>query len=219
MSSDNSTLKASGECRTVIGIWGDRSCAELRDLDHCHNCPVYTSLGRQVLDQALELDYSSTHNESDTVAVAPDERLSLLVLRVGSDWLGFETTGIREIIAPTEPHPVPHRLKPGFRGLVTVRGQIHPCIDLGILLGCASAEAPSASPRMVLMSDDSGCFAFVADEVDNLFVIPKTSISQPPISIRDAKPSYINRMVRITDRDIALLDEEFLLHALKDLCQ
>ncbi len=219
MSSDNSTLKANGDCRTVIGIWGDRSCPELRTLDHCHNCPVYTALGRRVLDQELELDYQPADNDSDAEAVAPDERLSLLVLRIGSDWLAFETKRVRELVVPTEPHPVPHRRKPGFRGVVTVRGHIHPCIDLGVLLGCANAPTNNSSPRMVLINDDSGCFAFVADEVDNLHILANTRITEPPISIRDAKPSYINGMVRITERDVALLDEEFLMHALKDLCQ
>ena len=219
MSGDNSTLKASGECRNVIGIWGDRSCSELRALDHCHNCPVYTSLGRRVLDQVLELDYHNRDDDKDTEAVAPDQRLSLLVLRIGSDWLGFDTARIREIVVPTEPHPVPHRLKPGFRGLVTVRGHIHPCVDMGVLLGCDSAQTISASPRMVLIADDNGCFAFVADEVDNLYVIAKSHITAPPISIRDATPSYITGMVRLAERDTAILDEEFLLHALKDVCQ
>lgn len=221
MSSNNEALRASGECRNVIGIWGDRSCAELRTLDHCYNCPVYTALGRRVLDREVSEAFQDSINWSEyALADVPVvQTRSLLVFRLGADWFCLSTERVREIVHPSPVHPVPHRLKRGFQGLVNVRGEVHPCVDLRVLLGCGPSPKDIGIPRMILILDQAGCYAFLADEVDNLLAVDVSSISSPPVSVEKAVPCYTSGMVRCAGKDLAILDEDLLMYSLSDLCQ
>lgn len=221
MTNDTEALRFSGECRNVVGIWGDRSCPELRSLDHCYNCPVYTALGRRVLDREVSEAFQDSINWSEyALADAPVmQTKSLLVFRLGADWFCLSTERVREIVPPSAVHPVPHRLKKGFQGLVNVRGEVHPCVDLRVLLGCGPAAKEKGIPRMILILDQGACYAFLADEVDNLLAVDVDSISSPPVSVEKAVPCYTSGMVRWAGKDLAILDEDLLMYSLSDLCQ
>jgi len=221
MSHDSEALRSSGECRNLVGIWGDRSCQELLSLDHCYNCPVYTALGRRVLDREVSDAFQDSINWSQYALAdaTVGQTKSVLVFRLGTDWFCLSTEHVREIVHPSPVHPVPHRLKKGFQGLVNVRGEVHPCVDLRALLGCGPAPTGVGISRMILILDQGACYAFLADEVDNLLAVDVSSISSPPVSVEKAVPCYTSGMVRCAGKDLAILDEDLLMYSLSDLCQ
>ena len=45
------------DCWNTIGVAGDQSCARLKEIIHCRNCPNYSAAGVQLLDRALPADY------------------------------------------------------------------------------------------------------------------------------------------------------------------
>lgn len=221
MSNDVEWLHSTGECRNVIGIWGDRSCPELGALDHCYNCPVYTALGRRVLDREVsDAFYDSVNwSEHGRVEDNPGQSKSVLVFRLGTDWFCISTDRVREIVHPSPVHPVPHRLKQGFEGLVNIRGEVHPSVDLRTLLGCGVAQKPHGIPRMILIMDEGGCYAFLVDEVDNLLVLDLGSVARPPVSVEKRVPCYVSGMLKRETKDVAILDESLLMYSLRDICQ
>lgn len=218
---DHSRLRETGACRSTIGIWGDRSCPELHTLDHCHNCPVYTQLGRQVLDQApLDIDIPvGSVSANGTTYAAHSRQHSLFVFRLGGDWLALPTAKIREVVAPLSPHPIPHRRHKAFEGLVNIRGEVHPCVSLTTLLNCESGNDASSITRLVLLEDDAGCFAFLADEVHNVVLVLQHAIAPPPVSILNSQPCYITGIAKIDGHDVGLIDDTLLNHSLKAICQ
>jgi len=58
---------------------------------------------------------------------------SIIGFRVGTTWLGVETDAVQEITDYTEPTPLP-RCPPHIPGLMNLRGQAVPLLDLSVFL-------------------------------------------------------------------------------------
>ena len=39
------------DCWKRTGVWGDKTCPELKSAQHCKNCKLYSRVGRILLDQ------------------------------------------------------------------------------------------------------------------------------------------------------------------------
>ena len=124
MTTPDATLD--GSCRLQIGVWGDRSCAALREHTHCRNCPVYVDSGRRLLDRPPSAAQIEDWQQRLTAKDLPadDARTAVVVFRIGTEWLALPTALLREVIDPVPAHRVPHRRDPRFAGLVNVRGEL-----------------------------------------------------------------------------------------------
>lgn len=98
--------QAIDDCWSRIGIRGDRSCPLLAEHIHCRNCAVYSAAATRLLDRyALQQE---DHQQS--IAVENDVvTRSLLVFRLGEEWLALVTRCLVEV-APLQPiHSLPHQ--------------------------------------------------------------------------------------------------------------
>src|SRR5580698_2152106 len=142
-----------GDCWNKIGVTGDRSCPELDTFIHCRNCPVYAAAARTFFDRpategylaewsrwlgssvALDVRGEKT-GEADTGARASDgEAVSVLIFRLGAEWLAFRTRAVAEVTTPRPVHRIPHRSNQVLVGLVNLQGQVQLCVSLRGLLG------------------------------------------------------------------------------------
>jgi chemotaxis-related protein WspD len=81
-------------CWREIGVWGDRSCSELKTHSHCHNCGIYASAGRNLLQrqpppgyiQEWTAFFQQTDEQTDPKTL---DTLSLGIFRLGTEWLSF----------------------------------------------------------------------------------------------------------------------------------
>ncbi|SQF90010.1 CheW-like domain protein [Pseudomonas fluorescens] len=100
--------QAIDDCWNRIGIHGDKSCPLLPEHIHCRNCSVYSAAATRLLDRyALQQDdqrpQAAAEVESDVVT------RSLLMFRLGEEWLGIATRCLVEV-APLQPiHSLPHQ--------------------------------------------------------------------------------------------------------------
>ena len=62
-------------------------------------------------------------------------RVSVLIFRLGVEWLAFRTQTIAEVTTPRPVHRVPHRSNEVLLGLVNLQGQVQLCVSLHGLLG------------------------------------------------------------------------------------
>ena len=147
---------AAGDCWNRIGTSGDRSCPELETHIHCRNCPVFASAARTFFDRPAPEGYlaewtqwlagspEAGNGEAGTGADLSDRDLvSVLIFRLGQEWLAFRTQTVAEVTLPRPVHRIPHRSNEIFIGLVNLRGQLQLCISLHGLLG---VEPPQSSP-------------------------------------------------------------------------
>ena len=180
-------------CWHRIGVSGDRSCPELSTFVHCRNCPAFAAAARSFFDRPAPEGYLAEwsswlagsgsdgrgprgqggEDDDEDDALAQREGVSILIFRLGAEWLAFRTRAVAEVTTPRPVHRVPHRSNPIFAGLVNLQGQAQLCVSLHGLLGI---DAPGSPPRLVVLRDRgrSETWAFEADEVAGVQRIPRS---------------------------------------------
>ena len=101
-------------CWNRIGVWGDRSCPELAKVTHCHNCPVFAAAGRRFLDAPSPPDYLdewTARLAAPGATAATGDESSVLVFRLGDEWLALPVGVLVEVTRPrpAAPGPAPRR--------------------------------------------------------------------------------------------------------------
>jgi chemotaxis-related protein WspD len=206
-------------CWQRIGVWGDRSCPELARVTHCHNCPVFAAAGRKFLDAPSPPEYLDEWTkrlgipEDDEVG----DELSILMFRLGDEWLALNISVLVEVTQPRVPHRIPHR---GglLSGMVNIRGELHLCVRLDLLLGVAPSEKSSTkdNQRMVVIRRELEGWVFAADEVDQVYRLPAQSLL-PAAPTLARSSNKLNRGVFVmANRSVGLLDDAKLFQALRE---
>lgn len=204
-------------CWNRIGVWGDRTCGQLADVTHCHNCPVFAAAGRRFLDAPSPPDYLGewTTRLAEVGYDGAADELSVLVFRLGGEWLALPVGVLVEVTRERAPHRVPHR---GglLAGLVNIRGELHLCARLDRLLGIVPVEGKAEHPRMVVIRRDTEVWVFAADEVDQVYHIPGGALAPAPPTLSRAA-ARVSRGVFHTDgRAVGLLDDFRLFNSLRE---
>ena len=118
-------------CWNHIGVWGDRSCPELLKVVHCHNCPVFAGAGRRFLDAPSPDGYAQEWAErlAPPIEEAATDLQSVLIFRLGEEWLALPAQVLLEVAGPRPIHRIPHRAGL-LAGLVNIRGELYLCARL-----------------------------------------------------------------------------------------
>ena len=139
------------DCWNKIGVTGDRSCPELLTHVHCRNCPVFATAGQRLFERdspaGLIAEWTKQLAEPDIVT----ERgtVSVLIFRVGHEWLAIDTELLVEIAELRPIHTIPGRSNERLVGLVSIRGELELCLSLGGLLGIEMQYPPSIAKTTI----------------------------------------------------------------------
>jgi chemotaxis-related protein WspD len=211
-------LAVEERCWQRIGMWGDLSCPELLQYTSCNNCPVFSSAGRRFLDAPPPDDYAAEW--AQRVAATEDEAAAgsqgALVFRLGDEWLALAVSVLVEVTEPRSTHRVPHR---GglLAGLVNVRGELHLCVRLDLLLGIdAPTEARVDHPRLISIRKDAEGWIFPADEVDQVHRMPAGDLRSVPPTLSRSSARLTRGVFTTSGRAIGLLDDERLFQTLRE---
>jgi len=213
------------DCWNAIGVHGDRSCPELAQHVHCHNCPVFADAGRRFLDAPSPPEYLKEWTQrlaSDVAEVAADV-MSVLVFRIADEWLALRVRTLVEVTGPRPIHRVPHRTGM-LAGLVNIRGELHLCIHFAKLLGISTSEAAAApladkgtsgKERLLVVRRDADSWVFPVDAVDRVCRVAATDLTALPATVSRAAGRLSCGMFSRDRRAIGLLDEGQLFEALR----
>ena len=204
-------------CWRQIGVFGDRSCAELHKYIHCHNCPVHSAAGLQLLNQPLPHGYRRERTDYFARQHDPRDRsnFSAVLFRIGAEWLALPTRILHEATEFKTIHTLPHRRSASILGLANVRGELLVCISLAHLLGLRSAQVGPMVHlrynRLLVVQHGSSRLAFPVDEVHGPYRFHEQEIK--PLSRRTPTPALgtSQGVLRWQDRTVGLLDSETLL--------
>ncbi len=204
-------------CWHAIGVWGDRTCPKLDEATHCHNCPVFAAAGRRFLDAPSPPDYLGewTSRLAEAELRTTADELSVLVFRLGSEWLALPVGVLVEVTRERRPHRIPHR---GglLAGLVNIRGELHLCARLDRLLGVTPTDTPPDHLRMVLIRRDAEVWVFAADEVDQVYHIPAAALTPAPPTLSRAAARVTRGVFTSERRAVGLLDDARLFQAIRE---
>jgi chemotaxis-related protein WspD len=208
------------DCWNRIGVSGDSSCSRLAEVLHCRNCPVYSTAASHLLDRQLPADYRRQWTEHFSVEKksAAAGRHSLVVFRVGREWLALPTRVFRQIAEHRKVHSLPHSRDKVLLGVANVRGALLVCVSLGRLLGLE--QAPSlAKPRtvyerLIVAEWEGKPLVFPADEVHGIYRHRPEELRDPPATVAKAAGNFIKGLLPWEGRLVALLDEELLFSTL-----
>src|SRR5437867_12489360 len=87
------------DCWNRIGVRGDRSCPELAQVGHCHNCGVFAAAGRNFLNALSPPGYVDEWTErlAAPLEVAAANLQSVFVFRLADEWLALPVAVLVEV--------------------------------------------------------------------------------------------------------------------------
>lgn len=201
------------ECWKSIGvIGGDQTCAELKQFVHCRNCPVYAEAGAKLLDRALPAGYRElwTRRLAERKADAAAGKKSVVIFRIGGDWLALPTQVFLEVTEERVIRSLPHSRNDFLLGLVNVRGELLLCFSLPRLLGfnvsASLKDRRQTAGRLLVVGRAGQRQTFPVDEVIGIHryqpqEIKATSAFVPGVT-------FLSGQLKWEGRAVQLLNEE-----------
>ncbi len=207
--------RAIDDCWNRIGIHGDKSCPLLEEHIHCRNCSVYSAAATRLLDR-----YSLQQDQREAVVSKVEidvKTRSLLMFRLGEEWLGLATRTLVEVAPLQAIHSLPHQRSRALLGVANVRGALVACLSLVELLDLDGSVAPASGgrimPRMLIIAAHGGPVVMPVDEVDGIHAIDERILDAASQSGAQASAKYTRGVLQYRGRSLRWLDEEQLLSA------
>lgn len=214
------------DCWNRIGVWASdsqRQCPRLGEVGHCINCEVFSEAGRQLLESEAPAGYLEQWTE---FCAASDEDKgvlgnSVILFRIGDEWLGLETRMLDEVTSMRSIHTVPHRKSVVLKGLVNVRGELQLCISIGRLLNITRGEITGSNvlkgvyERMVVCSYSGVRFVFPVSEVRGVYRFDLGEMREAPATAMNCSVHYLKGMLIWENHHVGVIDQDLLFPALQ----
>lgn len=215
-----STRAVINDCWNRIGVHGDSSCPELKKYVHCRNCPVYSAAAVDLLDGELPSEYISqwTRHVAQEKWVTELDTHSVVVFRLGEEWLALPTSVFKEIGGLRAIHALPHRRSGGVLGLANVRGELLVCVSLRQVLGLGD-QVPDKrekhrvlEERLLVIQLEGSCVACPVDEVYGIQRFHPRELKEVPATVAKATATYTKAVLAWQAKSVGLLDEQLLFY-------
>jgi len=205
------------DCWNRVGVAGDGSCGRLPQYVHCRNCPVYAQAGAELLQRPVPRDYQhewSAHLAQPKRCLRP-VNLSVVVFRLGGEWLALDTRVFHEVAERRPVHSLPHRRQGAVLGLVNVRGELVLCVSLERLLDLPDAPPPETRRRehhrLLVLESGERRLAVPVDEVAGLHRCNRAELHEPPATVRQSARAVSGGWFTWQGRPVGYLRWEALL--------
>lgn len=208
-------LDESGEfCWNRIGVQGDSSCPRLKEVVHCHNCPIYSAAGRMLFDRPPPdgLIEERTLEVARVESRETDDLESALLFRLGAEWLLLDAINIVEVAEPRVIRRIPRRTDSVFLGIVNIRGELRLAFDLRQMLGIAALEgSPKSLSRFVVIHWERQTWVFPADEVSAVIRHGRARETGAPSTLERWKSALVRTVVDWEGKKAGKIDPGELL--------
>lgn len=123
---------------------------------------------------------------------------------VGSLFLGIDVRKVQEVIRYQEMTRVPLAAKV-VTGLINLRGQIVPAIDLRPRLGLSDRPA-GALPMNVVVRTSEGAVSLLVDEIGDVVTVEGDAFEPRPETLRGPSRDLIEGVFKLKTRLLLILD-------------
>jgi purine-binding chemotaxis protein CheW len=132
------------------------------------------------------------------------EKIKVVSFRLGTEEYGVDIAQAQEVIRMVEITHVP-RAPRFMEGVINLRGQLIPIIDLRARFGMPRIEKTKSS-RIVVTDIGSKRVGIIVDSVSEVIDIPIENIEDAPEMIAGIGTEYIQGVGKVADRLIIMLD-------------
>jgi len=211
------------DCWNRIGVWStsNERCEKLDRVIHCYNCEVYADTGHALLDRDVPDGYGKEWAGflSQEKENTNKDLNSVLVFRLGSEWLGLPVSLINEIMLMRGIFDLPHNNNTIIRGLTNIRGILTICISLGSLLGIDKPdedweEDEHSIQRLITLQLESGDIAFPVSEIHSITRFNNEELEPAPLSSSNNEHGFVNGMLEWNGNHVGCLDAEKIVTAI-----
>jgi purine-binding chemotaxis protein CheW len=131
-------------------------------------------------------------------------RVQVVSFELGKEEYGVDISQVQEIIRMVEITHVP-RAPHFMEGVINLRGQLIPIIDLRTRFGMSRTEH-TKSTRIVVTEIGNKKVGIIVDSVSEVINIPIEQVEEAPDMIAGVGTEYIQGVGKVGDRLIILLD-------------
>ncbi|AIY41433.1 Chemotaxis signal transduction protein [Collimonas arenae] len=207
------------DCWNRIGVRGDGSCERLAQYIDCRNCPVHARAAAELLDRLQVEEIADGWSEPEQPQQEQSAGLSsVLLFRIGEEWLALPTALLEEITELRSIHAIPHRKNAVVLGITNIRGALVTCISLAAMLGITGDSKSMARQellrRMLIIRRNGQTTAFTADEVHGTLRIAASAQQPVPTTLARATGHFTYAVIQWNGHSVGLLDPELLFHTL-----
>jgi chemotaxis-related protein WspD len=211
------------DCWNKIGVGGDRSCPELNEHIHCRNCPVYSAGAAVLLDGDSPAGYLAewTSHFAQPKPAEDTETRSIVIFRIGSEWLALPTSVVMEVANLLPVHSLPHRRSGAVLGLANVRGELLICVSLGQIVGVETSAETSRERRsavyrrLLVIGREDVRVVCPVDEVHGVHHAHSRELKEVPATVAKATVTYSTALLSWRDRSVGILDDQLVFYSLK----
>lgn len=146
--------------------------------------------------------------EGATPGAQAGASLRLVCFELRRQELAFPIADVRETL-PVRPITRVFLTPPWLAGIFSLRGEIVPAIDLGVLLGLPPTEVGDAS-RIVVVERGGKVAGVLVDRLDELRTIDEASLEPPPASLPAPVAAILRGVVATPTGTVRVLDLDAL---------
>ena len=133
--------------------------------------------------------------------------MKFTVFRIGKEDFGIDITRVVEIVSMQTVYSLPE-LPDFLSGVITVRGEVLPLLDLRRRFGAQSSETKEL---IIVVRCDTEKIGLLVDEIKEIVPVNPEEIAAPPAIFKGLKKKYLSGLARKNERIIILLDIDHLL--------
>lgn len=153
------------------------------------------------------MDKRSLHKEQDSST--SEIRQKYITFSLGDEDYGIPVLQVLEIVKIENLIAIPHAM-PYFLGLMDIRGQVLPIINLKKKLGIHLESSNEEMERAIIIETSGRKVGLAVDQVSHVIRFPPESIDTGPPTVRSASSRFISGVGKHQDQFIVLMSLENL---------
>lgn len=127
----------------------------------------------------------------------------LITFQIGEQFLGVDIMAIREIRAWSPTTLLPH-VPEYVRGVINLRGNVLPVIDLAARLGWGLTE-PTGRHVIIVVRIADQLHGLIVDAVNDIVTVDDEAMQAPPSLSTDSASAFLKGLVAVEDRMVMVL--------------
>lgn len=132
----------------------------------------------------------------------------LITFQIGEQFLGVDIMAIREIRAWSPTTLLPH-VPDYVRGVINLRGNVLPVIDLAARLGWGLTE-PTGRHVIIVVRIAEQLHGLIVDAVNDIVTVADEAMQAPPSLSTDSASAFLKGLVAVEDRMVMVLSLDSL---------